>query len=80
MNRPWSDWMFRLFKSANSKKMNRGARRAPRLHVEHLEDRVRKFADAAARPGPLEAPPVKAFDEFIKELGPAAEPGTEKTS
>ncbi len=40
MNRPWSDWMFRLFKSANSKKTTRRARTAPRLGVEHLEDRV----------------------------------------
>jgi hypothetical protein len=40
MNRHWSDWMFRLFKSANSKKANRGARTAPRLKIEHLEDRV----------------------------------------
>lgn len=39
MNRPWSDWMFRLFKRANGKKMTRAAR-APRLGIESLEDRV----------------------------------------
>jgi hypothetical protein len=32
--------MFRLFKNASSKKAGRGARKAPRLNIEHLEDRA----------------------------------------
>src|SRR5262245_41067427 len=38
MSRPWSDWMFRLFKNANAKKQGRKVRR-PQFAVEHLEDR-----------------------------------------
>src|SRR5262245_45646673 len=37
--------------------------------AEHLEERLRGFVNVAAKPGPLEPPAVKPYDEFIRQEG-----------
>jgi len=42
--------------------------------TEHLEERLHAFVAAAAADGPLAAPRLESYDEFLKTLSPAGEP------
>jgi len=43
--------------------------------AEHLEQCLHGFVAAAAADGPLTAPHLETYDEFLKTLSPAGEPG-----